>query len=57
MAEETLKKFTVYLEEEQIQALKEIARELRRTHGKGWSAGAVVRLALSQFLTQRGKIL
>lgn len=56
MTKEALKRFTVYLEEEQVEALQEVARELRQAYGGRWSRGAVLRLALSQFLTQRGRL-
>ena len=54
---DTLRPFTVYLEEDQLQALGEIAQEMRAAlpHQR-WSVGAVIRLAISQFLAQRGKI-
>ena len=56
MSKETLKPFTVYLEEEQLEALEKVAEELRQTYGQKWTRGAVIRLALSQFFTQRGEI-
>ena len=56
MPKETLKPFTVYLEEEQLEALEKVAKELRQTYGQKWTKGAVIRLALSQFFTQRGEI-
>lgn len=56
ISKETLKPFTVYLEEEQLEALEKVAEELRQTYGPKWSKGAVIRLALSQFFTQRGQI-
>jgi hypothetical protein len=57
MAGEALKRVTIYLEEEQLEAIAETARELSSQYGQRWSRGAVIRLALSQFLTQRGKFL
>lgn len=56
MSKETLKPFTVYLEEEQLEALEKVAKELRQSYGQKWTKGAVIRLALSQFFTQRGQI-
>lgn len=56
MPEETLKRFTVYLEEEQLEALEKLAKELKEANGPRWTRGAVIRLAISQFLTQRGQI-
>ncbi len=56
MSKETLKPFTVYLEDEQLEALEKMAKELKRTYGQRWTKGAVIRLALSQFFTQRGQI-
>jgi hypothetical protein len=54
---EKLIKTSVYLEEEVKEALEETARELAKETGKKWSQGAVIRLALSDFFTRRGKIL
>ncbi len=54
---EILRPFTVHLEEDQLQALDEIAREMQAAlPGQRWSLGAVIRIAVSQFLAQRGKI-
>jgi hypothetical protein len=52
-----LKRTSVYLEEEAIEALKETARELESETGMKWSKGAVIRLALSDFFTRRGRML
>jgi hypothetical protein len=57
MAEEKLVKTTIYLEEEVIEALEEAAEEFERQTGMKWSKGAVIRVALSDFFTRRGKIL
>ena len=57
MKEEKLVKTTVYLEDEVIDALDEYRKELSEQTGQKWSAGAVIRLALSEFFAQRGKIL
>jgi len=54
---EKLIKTSVYLEEEVKEALEETARELEKETGKKWSQGAVIRLALSDFFTRRGRIL
>ncbi len=54
---EKLVKTSVYLEEEVKEALEEAARELAKETGKKWSHGAVVRLALSDFFTRRGRLL
>ncbi len=55
--DEKLVKTTVYLEEEVLEALEELAREFSEETGQRWSRGAVVRLALSEFFTKRGKML
>ncbi len=55
--QEKLVKTSVYLEEEALDALEEAARELERDTGKRWSRGGVIRLALSDFFSRRGKIL
>ena len=54
---EKLKKTSVYLEEEVLEALEEAALELEKETGMKWSKGAVIRLALSDFFTRRGKML
>ncbi|MBI5740095.1 MAG: hypothetical protein HZA16_05170 [Nitrospirae bacterium] len=54
---EKLIKTTLYLEEEVLEALKEAAGEYSKETGQKWSKGAVVRLALSEFFSRRGKIL
>jgi hypothetical protein len=54
---ETLKKTSVYLEEEVLEALEETALEFEKETGRKWSMGAVIRVALSDFFTRRGKML
>jgi len=54
---EKLKKTSIYLEEEVLEALEEAALELRTETGMKWSKGAVIRLALSDFFTRKGKML
>jgi len=54
---EKLVKTSVYLEEEVMEALRETSRELQAETGMRWSKGAVIRLALSDFFTRRGRIL
>ncbi len=54
---EKLIKTSVYLEEEVKEAVEETARELTKETKKKWSQGAVIRLALSDFFTRRGRIL
>jgi hypothetical protein len=54
---ETLKKATVYLEEEVLEALEELAAQYSKEMGRKWSRGAVIRLALSEFFSRRGKIV
>jgi hypothetical protein len=54
---EKLVKTSVYLEEEVLEALEEAARELELDTGRKWSKGGVIRLALSDFFSRRGKIL
>ncbi len=55
--ESKLVKITVYLEEEMIEAIDEVKEELMKETRKRWSRGAVVRLAISEFFSRRGKIL
>lgn len=54
---EKLVKTSVYLEEEVLDALAETACELEKDTGRRWSKGGVIRLALSDFFTRRGKLL
>ncbi len=55
--QERLVKTSVYLEEEVIEALEETAKELEEETGRRWSKGAVIRVALSDFFTRRGRML
>lgn len=59
MGEETEKlvRTTVYLEDEIIEALEELAEKYTKETGKRWSKGAVIRLALSEFFTRQGRML
>ena len=54
---EKLLKISVHLEEEIIEALKELAAQYSGETGQKWSKGAVIRLALSDFFSRRGRIL
>lgn len=54
---EKLVKMTVYLEEEALEALEEFAEIYTAETGKRYSRGAVIRVALSEFFTNRGKLL
>jgi hypothetical protein len=54
---EKLKKTSVYLEEEVVEALDETAREFEQETGIRWSRGAVIRVALSDFFTRRGRMV
>ncbi|MBS1127103.1 MAG: hypothetical protein H6Q93_1092 [Nitrospirae bacterium] len=54
---EKLKKTSVYLEEDVLEALDEAALEFVKETGQKWSRGAVIRVALSDFFTRRGKML
>ena len=47
---------TLLLEDEHLDALDEAAQELTRDLKQPWDRGAVVRLALSEFFSRRGKI-
>lgn len=55
--QEKLIKMTVYLEEEVIEALEEFSKQYSGETGQKWSRGAVIRVALSEFFSRRGKIL
>jgi hypothetical protein len=47
---------TLLLEDEHIDALDETAAEISKELKQPWDRGAVVRLALSEFFSRRGKI-
>ena len=55
--DEKLVKTTVFLEEDVLEAIEELAAQYSKETGQRWSRGAVIRLALSEFFTRRGKIL
>lgn len=54
--EHGLVEVTIQLEDEHLPALDETAAELTKELGQHWDRGAVVRLALSEFFSRRGKI-
>ncbi|GAB4412177.1 MAG: hypothetical protein OHK0032_08220 [Thermodesulfovibrionales bacterium] len=54
---EKLVRTSVYLEEDILEALEEIAKDYSKETGRKWSKGAVIRLALSEFFTRQGKML
>ncbi len=47
---------TLLLEDEHLDALDEAAAEISKELRQSWDRGAVVRLALSEFFSRRGKI-
>lgn len=55
--QEKLVKTSLYIEEEVLEALEEMAEKLQRETGKRWSRGAVIRVALSDFFSRQGRIL
>lgn len=54
---EKLIRTTIYLEEEVLEALEQLAKDYSVDTGQKWSKGAVIRVALSEFFSKRGKIL
>jgi len=54
--EHGLVEVTLLLEDEHLEALDEAAAELSKELKQPWDRGAVVRLALSEFFSRRGKI-
>lgn len=54
--EHGLVEVTIELEDEHIPALDETAAELTAELKQPWDRGAVIRLALSEFFSRRGKI-
>lgn len=57
MVKERLIKTTVYIEEEVKEALEELAEKLTAETGRKWSSSGVIRLALSEFFSGKGKII
>jgi len=53
---EVIVRCTLYLEDEHIEHLDELAKEYSKTLGQRWSRSAVVRLAVGDFLTRIGRI-
>ena len=53
---EELKDVVVCLEEEQIEALEELAKEYSVKLKQKWDLSAVVRVAVGDFLTKMGKM-
>lgn len=53
---EELVRFTILLEDEQIEKLRELAGEYREKLGQKWSVSAMVRVAVGDFLARMGKI-
>lgn len=54
--EHGLVEVALQLEDEHLEALDEVAAELTKELQQPWDRGAVVRLALSEFFSRRGKI-
>ena len=55
-AREELKRLTVMLEEDQVEALRELVVEYREKLGQKWTLSAMVRVAVGDFLTRMGKL-
>lgn len=53
---EELKTVTIELEEDQIEEMEKLAVEYSAKLGQAWDLGAVVRLAVGDFLTRLGKM-
>lgn len=53
---EEFRKVTIMLEDEQVEALKELAAEYKKKLGQNWTMSAMVRVAVGDFLTKMGKM-
>lgn len=53
---EELIRCTIFLEEEHIESLDELAKEFSKNLGQRWTRSAVVRLAVGNFLTNMKKM-
>lgn len=54
--EEELREVLVTLEEDQIVALEEMAKEYKAKLGQDWDLSAMLRVAVGHFLTKMGKM-
>ena len=54
--DEELREVLVTLEEDQIVALEEMAKEYKAKLGQGWDLSAMLRVAVGHFLTKMGKM-
>ena len=54
--DEEIVRCTLYLEEEHLEHLDELAKEYSAMLGQRWTRSAVVRLAVGDFLTKVGRI-
>jgi hypothetical protein len=55
--QEELQRCTIFLEEEQVEAIDELAKEFQKNLGQKWTRSAVVRLAVGNFLTNMKKMV
>lgn len=53
---EELQRCTIFLEEDQVEALDELAKEFQKNLKQKWTRSAVVRLAVGNFLTNMKKM-
>jgi len=54
---EGLKRCTIFLEDEQIEAVDELAREYTKNLRQKWTRSSIVRLAVGDFLTKIKKMV
>jgi len=54
---EELQRCTIFLEEEQVEAIDELAKEFQKNLGQKWTRSGVVRLAVGSFLTNMKKMV
>ncbi|MBI5048178.1 MAG: hypothetical protein HZB54_04450 [Deltaproteobacteria bacterium] len=54
---EELKRCTIFLEEDQVEAIDELAKEFQKNLKQKWTRSAVVRVAVGNFLTNIKKMV
>ena len=54
---EELKRCTIFLEDEQVEAVDELAEEYSKTLGQKWTRSSIVRVAVGDFLTKMKKMV
>ena len=54
---EELQRCTIFLEEDQVEAIDDLVKEFQKNLGQKWTRSGVVRLAVGSFLTNMKKMV